>query len=42
MGATFFGVLGGTVPVREFFNPLNLIRLVGLRGPLPRQATTAG
>jgi 2-polyprenyl-6-methoxyphenol hydroxylase-like FAD-dependent oxidoreductase len=30
----FFGVLGGTVPVREFFNPLHLARLVGWRSLL--------
>ena len=28
----FFGVLGGSVPVRKFFAPGNLIRLVGARG----------
>jgi 2-polyprenyl-6-methoxyphenol hydroxylase-like FAD-dependent oxidoreductase len=30
--ARFFGVLGATVPVREFFNPVNLIRLAARRG----------
>ncbi len=31
----FYGVLTGTVPVREFFSPGNLRRLVGLRTLLP-------
>jgi 2-polyprenyl-6-methoxyphenol hydroxylase-like FAD-dependent oxidoreductase len=45
----FFAMLGGTVPVREFFNPVRLGRLVGWRKLLPAllarrpaQATTAG
>jgi flavin-dependent dehydrogenase len=28
----FLGVLTGAVPIREFFSPRNLVRLVGLRG----------
>jgi hypothetical protein len=29
--SNFFGMLTGTVPVRSFFSPSHLIRLVGVR-----------
>jgi len=28
----FFGVMAGVVPLKEFMNPKNLVKIIGLRG----------